>query len=164
MRRALIVISALLAAAALGALAASGFAGGEAGTEEIQIEADRELGELAVQRVEDPGAPAANLARGKGNGGSEQLAFFQTPEPLEIVPGDEEGATLTCPRGYKALGGYYVTGKPGTFLSLTVPEIGMPPGSVEGPPSKRSWVISVVNTTAEADQVDFGVACLRKRK
>jgi hypothetical protein len=165
MRRALILISALLAAAGLGALAASGFAGGEPGTEEIEIDAERELGALAVQRVAAPAAAATGLARGKGNDGSEQLTFFQTPEPLEIAAHSEEGATLSCPKGYKAMGGYYVTGREGTFLGLTAPEVAMPPesGSPDARPSKRNWVIAVYNATDAPDQVDFGVACLRKR-
>ena len=166
MRRALILIAALLAAAGLGALAASGFAGGEAGTEEIEIDPDRELGAVAVQRVADPGAAVIGLERGKGSGGSEQLAFFQTPEPLEIAAHSEEGATLSCPKGYRALGGYYVTGREGTFLGLTAPEVAIPPGSggsPDAPPSKRNWVIAVYNATDAPDQVDFGVACLRKR-
>ena len=42
----------------------------------------------------------------------------------------------------------------------------MPPesgGGPDAPPSKRNWVIAVYNATDAPDQVDFGVACLRKR-
>ena len=165
MRRAVIAITGLVAAAGLGALAASGIAGGEPGPPEpIEIDSERELGALAVERVKEPGTAATGL-RGRG-GSSEQLAFFQTTEPLEIASQTEEGATLACPKGYKALGGYYVTGRAGTYLGLTAPEAAVPPSGSDppdAPPSKRNWVIAVFNTTAETDQVDFGVGCLKKK-
>lgn len=168
MRRSLIAITGLIAAAGLGALAASGIAGGEPGPPPpVAIDADRELGPLAVEPVDRPGEGAAAL-RGRGdNQTSEQLAFFQTTEPLEIAPRTEEGATLACPKGYKALGGYYVTGREGTFLDLTAPEVAVPPAAEDPPgakPSKRNWVLAVYNSTPETDQVDFGVGCLKKRR
>jgi hypothetical protein len=163
MRRALIVIAALLAAAGLGALAASGLAGGEPGPPAgITFDPDRELGPLAVERVRDPGPSTRSAAgaRGTGNG---QLVFFQTPEPFEIAPQTEEGATLQCPKGYKAIGGYYLTGREGTFLDLNAPEIADPPSDPQTEkPSLRNWVIAVFNSQGEADQVRFGVVCLRK--
>lgn len=163
MRRAVIAIAGLIAAAGLGALAASGIAGGEAGPPEpIEIEADRELGPLAVERVNGPGPEARANVRGRG-GKSQQLAFFQTTEPLEIAPQSEEGATLACPKGYKALGGYYVTGRQGTFLGLTAPQTAIPPQPDGAKRSKRNWVLAVYNSTGEPDQVDFGVGCLEKK-
>ena len=45
--------------------------------------------------------------------------------------------------------------------ALAVPDDG---SGTTGKPSKRSWVIAVLNTTPEDDQVVFGVACLNKVK
>ena len=156
-------MSALLAAAGIGALAAS-FAGGDpraAGG--LAVDDDRRLGRLAVEPVERPAAQQPLRAKT-----GQKLDWFQTPEPFEIAPQTEEGATLPCPKGYRAVTGYYVTGEPGTFVDLTAPEVAVPPSTEpdqEGEKaSKRNWVIAVFNSTATTDQVLFGVGCLNKLK
>jgi hypothetical protein len=163
MRRGLAAVAALTVAAGLGALLA-GLAGGDpAAPDGPVIAAERQLGTLAVEPVD---RPADRRALRAGDG--QKLEFFQTPEPLEIAPRTEEGATLPCPKGYRALTGYYVTGRPGSFLDLTAPEVavpqpaGEPATGEEQKASKRNWVLAVFNATDEADQVVFGVGCLNR--
>lgn len=164
MSRPLIALAGLVAAAGLGALAA-GIAGGDPPAAPLVIDADRELGPVAVERAGDPGA-ATRTARARRRGTNTEVTFFQTTEPLEVAPETEEGATLSCPKGYKAIGGYFVSGRERTFLGLNAPQIAAAPdGDPAGaPPSKRNWAIAVYNTNLEPDQVDFGVVCLRKRR
>ncbi len=166
MRRTVIAISALLAAAALGALAAGSIAGGERGRSDGPvIAADRELGPLQVVPANPPRSESRSTFARKGKS-EQKLEFFQTPEPLEIASQTEEAATLPCPKGYRAINGYFVTGRQGTFLDLNAPELAVPPGESEPAtkPSKRNWVVGVFNATEQSDQVVFGVACLNKLK
>ena len=161
MRRPLIAIAGLLAAAAIGALAASSLAGGEK-TAKLVIDPDRETDLVAVEPSTGPGGATAR-AKAKG---SEQLDYFQSTQPFEVAPQAEEAATLPCPQGYKAAGGFFVTGRAGTFLDLSSPQVAYEP-EVSDPsvkPSKRNWVVGVFNSTAEPSQVRFGVVCLQKRK
>lgn len=164
MRRFGLAAAALLVAGALGALAASLAGGDPGGPAAPAIDGDRRLGPLAVEPVAEP---ASRLPLRAGSG--QKLDFFQTPDPLEIAPQTEEGATLPCPKGYRAVTGYYVTGRQGTFLDLTAPEVAVPPSSEPGEEapekaSKRNWVLAVFNATTDADQVVFGVGCLNKLK
>ena len=163
MRRFGLAAAALLAAAAFGALAASIAGGDPDAPAGPVVDEDRRLGELTVEPVEKP-ATRRPLRAGSG----QKLDWFQTPEPFEIAPQTEEGATLPCPKGYRAVTGYYVTGQPGTFLDLTAPEVAVPPSTEPDQDgekaSKRNWVIAVFNTTAATDQVLFGVGCLNKLK
>ena len=163
MRRVLIAITGLIAAAALGALAAS-LAGGDPPTE-LVIDPDRDAGLVDVERAAGP-PDAGSLAapRGKGEVRAGQLGYFQTPQPFEVLPQSEEAATLPCPKGYKAVGGYFVTGEAGTFLDLNAPQVAYEPEGTEPTPSKRNWVIGVYNSTAEPRQVRFGVVCFQKGK
>ncbi|MGI8461884.1 MAG: hypothetical protein ACR2OC_09670 [Solirubrobacterales bacterium] len=159
MKRSLVAVAALFAAAALGALGAAALAGGDE-PRDIVIDATRDLGELALEPAE---APAGALRASK----EQKLEFFQTPEPLEIQPLTEEAATLPCPKDYKAINGYFVSRNIGIFLDLNAPEIAAPvPGEgATSTPSKRNWVIGVFNSSeTEPDLIIFGVACLNKVK
>ena len=166
-RRSLISATALAAAAAAGAIGAVSLAGGDDGAEPGPVvAADRELGSLPVEPVSGPPRGAVSREALRASTG-QKLEYFQTPEPLEIAAGTEEGATLACPKGYfRAVNGYYITGQPATFLDLTAPEVAVrqfEPGT-DPKPSKRNWVIAVYNAKEVADQVVFGVACLSKAK
>lgn len=161
MRRTLIAIAGLIAAAGLGALAASSLAGGEP-TAKLVIDPDRETELVAVEPSAGPSGPAARAGKAKG---SEQLDYFRSTQPFEVAPQTEEAATLPCPKGYKAAGGFFVTGRAGTFLDLSSPQVvyaaDFPNESVT--PSKRNWVVGVFNSTPETAVVRFGVVCLLKR-
>ena len=161
MRRVLIAITGLIAAAALGALAAS-LAGGDQPTE-LVIDPDREAGLVEVEPTATPSG-AGSFTRGKREVRAGQLGYFQTPQPFEVLPQSEEAATLPCPGGYKAVGGFFVTGEAGTFLDLNAPQVAYEPEGTEPKPSKRNWVIGVYNSTAEPRQVRFGVVCFQKGK
>ncbi len=165
MRRSLIALSALLAAAALGAIAANGIAGGDSPTR-LVIDPDRDRGLVAVEPASGAAGSAATDRARSGKPGA-QIDYFQTTQPFEVAPATEEAATLPCPKGYKAVGGYFVTGRAGTFLDLNAPEVADPPdgsgSSSTTKPSQRNWVIGVFNSTPEPDQVRFGVVCIRKR-
>jgi len=158
-KRFLAIAGALAAGAALGAVGLAALAGGDEGAPPLRIDPDRDLERLIVAPATDPPREALRGNRGQ------QLDFFQTEEPFVIAAGTEEGATLPCPKGYKAINGYYVSGQPGTLLGLSAPQLAVEDTSGAGAkPSKRNWVIAVFNTTAADDQVIFGVACLNKVK
>ena len=162
MRRPLIAIAGLIAAAALGALAASSLAGGEPAAK-LVVDADREAGLVAVEPSAGPAGPTSRAARADRE---EQLDYFQSTQVYEVAPQTEEAATLPCPKAYKAAGGFFITARGGTFLDLSSPQVAYA-NHVSDPslkPSNRNWVVGVYNSTAETQQVRFGVVCLQKRK
>jgi hypothetical protein len=162
MRRPLIAIAGLIAAAGLGALAANSLAGGEPAAR-LVVDADREAGLVAVESSAGPGGATR---RAGGNARAEQLDYFQSTQVYEVAPLSEEAATLPCPKGYKAVGGFFITARGGTFLDLSSPQVAyanhVSDSSLK--PSNRNWVVGVFNSTAEPQQVRFGVVCLQKRK
>jgi hypothetical protein len=163
MRRALIAITGLVAAAGLGALAA-GLASGDPAAKPLEIDPDRQFERLAVEPMA-PGAATARSARvPRAKRAGAQMEYFQTVDPIEVASGTEEAATLTCPKGYKAAGGFFVTGRAGgAFLDLNAPKIAEAEASGDAAQaSNRSWVIGVFNTSSEPDQVTLGVVCIRK--
>ena len=162
MRRTAIGIAGLVAALALGALAGVTLAGGDEPPTPLVLSPDRVLAPIEVEPAPGSGRRAPFAPR-RGKKG-QVLSYFQIVEPLTIEPGTEEGATLQCPKGYHAVGGFYVTGRQGTFLDQSAPEISVPPpeSDPDPKPSKRNWVIDAFNSTDQADQVVFGVVCLNK--
>ena len=151
-----------MAAAALGALTASGIAG-DGAPSRLVIDPDRDLSPVLVK---PGGAGARDRARAAGD--DQQVAFLETPDPLEVPPLTEEAATLPCPKGFRAIDGYFATSRAGTFLDLSYPQISSPPGSVPEPgskPSKRNWVLGVYNSSPDIpEQVILGVVCMNKLK
>jgi hypothetical protein len=164
MRRTTIGIAGLVAALALGVLAGVTVAGGDEPPEPLAFAPDRELAPLQVERVEHP-AGAATPAPLRAKGG-QTLSYFQITDPLTVEAATEEGATLQCPKGNHAINGFFVSGRPQTFLDLSAPEVSVPPPDTDPnpKPSRRNWVIAAFNSTGEPDQVVFGVVCLNKVK
>ena len=129
------------------------------------IDPDREAALVDVELAEaPPGAGSLAATRGKRGVRAGKVAYFQTPQPFEVLPQSEEAATLPCPKGYKAVAGFFVTGEAGTFLDLDAPQVAYQPEGTEPKPSKRNWVIGVYNSTVEPRQVRFGVVCFQKGK
>jgi len=162
MRRPLIAIAGLIAAAGLGALAASSLAGGEP-TARLVVDADRAAGVVAVEPSAGPEGRAAHRGRAPR---AEQLDYFQSTQVYEVAAQDEEAATLPCPKAYKAVGGFFITARGGMFMDLSSPQVAYANHVSDSSlnPSNRNWVVGVFNSAAEAQQVRFGVVCLEKRK
>jgi hypothetical protein len=153
MRRPLIAIAGLIAAAALGALAAASLADREP-MQELAVDPDRVPGVLAVEPSPGPGERVARAGQGRAG----QVSYFES-KPLEVAPQTEEAATLQCPGGHKATSGFFVTGQAGTFLDLSSPQRAYTSEDA----SNRGWVLGVFNSSPEPSQVKFGVVCLKKK-
>jgi hypothetical protein len=83
------------------------------------------------------------------------LTYFEVPTPIEVPPKTDVEVVLSrCPRGSKAVTGYFDPEKPGTFLHRSRP----------APGSARMWTIAAYNSTDTTGRVTFGLVCLSKVK
>jgi hypothetical protein len=111
--------------------------------------ADLEPERVAVERV-----PTRAAQRGSREG-RQALTYFEVPTPLEVPPQTEVAVELSkCPRGSKAVTGYFKPERPGTFLDQSRPVLS----------TSRMWAIGAFNTTDTADRVTFGLVCLSRVK
>ena len=147
MRRTIAGTVAIVAAGGLVALAATGLAGEreDPAGGSAAIESER----AAVERVPPRLAP-------RGSGTRKQaLTYFEVPTPLEVPPKTEVAVELSkCPKGSKAVTGYFKPEQPGTFLDQSRPVLS----------TSRMWAIGAYNSTDAADRVTFGLVCLSKVK
>jgi hypothetical protein len=90
-----------------------------------------------------------------GKRGRQALTYFEVPTPIEVPPKTDVEVVLSrCPRGSKAVTGYFDPEKPGTFLHRSRP----------APGSARMWTIAAYNSTDTTGRVTFGLVCLSKVK
>lgn len=115
----------LIAAAAVGALAASSLAGPDEGAGAPVLRAS-DLRQVTAEPVTGGASSAAVPMRGGGRP-AQALSHVQT-QPITIESKTEEGVEVSrCPKGSKAVTGYFETGSPGTFLDLSRPIPDAPP-------------------------------------
>jgi hypothetical protein len=140
----------LAAAAAIGALAATSLAGEDGG--QATILRDENIREVAAEPLTPAGTTRVPLRA--GGRPAQALSYIQT-DPIVIPPKTEEAVEVNkCPKGSKAVTGYFETGNPGTFLDLSRPI----------PDSPRRWRIGAYNDTPNADEAIFGIVCLSQVK
>jgi hypothetical protein len=147
MRTSLAGVAAIVAAGGLVALAARGIAddGATTGTPSAGPGLER----MAVERV-----PARRARRGSGSR-RQALTYFEVPTPLEVPPQTEIAVELSrCPRGSKAVTGYFEPERPGTFLDQSRPVLS----------TSRMWAIGAFNSTSAPDRVTFGLVCRSRVK
>ena len=146
MRSSVIAAAGLVALGAVAALAATSLAGGD---DADIVSADRGLHPVAATEVSrDEAAGPAPMRQPRR--ASQKLSYVQT-KPIQIPPHTEEAAEINkCPKGSKAVGGYFATTTDGKFLDLNQPV----------PDAPRKWRIGVFNSTDVADHAVFGIVCI----
>jgi hypothetical protein len=139
--------AAIVAAGGLVALATTSIAD-EGGAARAPA-ADPEVERVAVERV------SPRLAQRGSARKAQALTYFEVPTPLEVPPKTEVTVELSkCPKGSKAVTGYFHPENPGTFLDRSRPVLS----------TARMWAIGAFNTTDVPDRVTFGLVCLSKVK
>ncbi len=147
MRISLAGAAAVVAAGALVALAATSIA--DEGGASPAPAADLELERVRVEPV------SPRLARRGAKSGGQALTYFEVPTPLEVPPKTEVAVELSrCPKGSKAVSGYFHPERQGTFLDRSRPVLS----------TSRMWAIGAYNSTDAPDQVTFGLVCLSRVK
>jgi hypothetical protein len=102
------------------------------------------LGALAVVAL---GAPAVFGDEGAGPGSAVQLRYRESGR-MDVAPGANKVFSLRCPRGWKAIEGYFDSDG-GIF------EFRSTPGTL------RRWDFGVVNLTSNERSVSFGIICIK---
>ena len=147
MRGSSIAAAGLVALGAVAALAATSLAGGD---DADVVSPDRVLQQVAVEPV-SRAETGGRLAQRGPRRGMQEVSYFETPDPIQIPPKTEEAVEVNkCPKGSEAVGGYFATANPGTFLDLNQPSRD----------SARKWRIGAYNSTMETEQAIFGVVCI----
>lgn len=93
------------------------------------------------------GAPAVFGGAPSDGGSAVQLRYRESARKT-LTAGAERDFALRCPRGWKAIEGYFASGG-GIF------EYNSSPGSL------RRWEFGVANLTSDVHSVVFGVICLK---
>jgi hypothetical protein len=105
--------------------------------------------ELTVERVSSP--TFGKVAAKRGAGGP-KLAYYETPrdDPIVIDPLETDGGTLSCPRHWHPLSGYFGTDSE-TLLVV-----------YDAVDSRRAWRIMARNFSGSATvEAFFGVVCVK---
>jgi hypothetical protein len=103
-------------------------------------------------QTRDFGTRAASPASGPNKAGAARLNYFQTTHTFTVNAQDEDAFAIKCPKGQKAINGYFATSASGAVLDH----------SAVDPNNTRKWDFALLNVNTSGS-VDYyaGIVCAK---